>query len=354
MTENRETDGSGARNPALDAVRAAAALVVVIGHALTVAGLCEGPSASAMAQFVVAAVQPAVDLFFVLSGYVLAAGAAQRANLRFVAARAVRLLPVMIVAVGFAVLLRPYAGGCKSVVCEEAPVSWQAAVKILAFVGSLEEARKVDPPLWTIGPEFWCSALVPLVAGIGGLARRAVGGFVVALAAVGLAVAGLAAPGFVCAPFVLAGAVIAGAPAAGRVRWLAMVAGTLGLVACAMLDEGYAARFPTTAAACLVVWGAASLSVWRGGLARWAGRISYPLYALHFPLLAAGAQWGAVGITTAAGISVMAAAITELVVDAPAIALARRVRGQAASTMTGVSWSNVHWENSSSTKRMRP
>ena len=58
MTENRETDGSGARNPALDAVRAAAALVVVIGHALTVAGLCEGPSASAMAQFVVAAGQP--------------------------------------------------------------------------------------------------------------------------------------------------------------------------------------------------------------------------------------------------------------------------------------------------------
>lgn len=320
------------RNATLDLVRAMAAFVVVAGHALTVAGLCEGLSASAAARFVVAAGQPAVDLFFVLSGYVLAAGAQRQANLRFVAARAVRLWPVMAVSVGLAVFLRPYAWGCASVVCDSAPVSWRAAARVLGFMGSLEEARTVDPPLWTIAPEFWCSALVPLVMDFGGLARRAGAAAVIALAAVCFAAAGLLAPGFICAPFVLAGAVVAAAPAAGRARWWAAVAGALGLVACAMLEEGYMTRFPAVAAASLLVWGAASLSAICGDVARWLGRISYPLYALHFPLLAAGAQWGGIGIAGAAAAAVAAAGLVEIVVDAPAVALARRIRGPAGSS----------------------
>lgn len=333
MTEKRSERHE--RVASLDLLRVGAALVVLAGHAVAVAGFGEASGQRTWAHWLVLAGQPAVDLFFVLSGFVLARSGASSDLGRFVLARAIRLWPVVAVAIALGLALRPFQGGCQSYLCAAEGPSVAVVARLGLFLGSLEDARSLVPPLWSIGPEFWASALAPAVAEATGVLRRAVLAVVVSVAAIGLVLLGPWPSGLICAPFVLAGVVLAAAPKARRLGPAALALGLVGLCACVRLEEIYVGRFVSSAAACVVVWGAASTPVKTRNWIAAAGRISFPLYALHFPILAVAASLGAAGILGGAGAAILLAAIVERYIDAPAVLLARRVRTGPVGTVCG-------------------
>ncbi|MCC0004667.1 MAG: acyltransferase [Methylobacteriaceae bacterium] len=324
MTEERNT--REARIGSLDLLRIGAAGVVVCGHALAVAGLGEAPGPKTWAHWVVLAGQPAVDLFFVLSGFVLAQAASSSLLGRYLVSRAVRLWPVVAVAILLGLLLRPFEGACRSYLCSTDGLSAGAVARLALFLGSLDDARTVVPPLWSIGPEFWSSILAPAVAEASGLGRRAALALAASVAAIGIAMIGPWPSGLICAPFLLSGVVLAAAPPAGRRGGMVLLLGLLALCACVRLEEIYVGRFVSSAAACVVVWGAASVGVRPRNWISAAGRISFPLYAIHFPIIAVSATWGWSGIALGIVCAIAVAAFVERFVDAPAVALARRVR----------------------------
>lgn len=174
---------------ALDGVRALAALSIVLFHLLLVTGFNRSPSGAAWFYL-----QTGVQLFFVLSGFLLFRPYAQALLLgrpwpswrRFYTRRALRILPAYWVTLAIVAIS----------VAHMWPPVW---VNLLTHVLLIHDMfplynRDLDGPMWTLAVEWqfylllpWLAAVVAWVAGRAKMLWRVVAGvLVVVVAALGL------------------------------------------------------------------------------------------------------------------------------------------------------------------------
>jgi peptidoglycan/LPS O-acetylase OafA/YrhL len=126
----------------LDLIRAIAALAVLLGHAVQVTGY------TGYFPFTIALQQNAVIVFFVLSGLLIAHSAERAPSLRpYVIARASRILPVSIGAVGVSVVVG---------LLDAQPDVWTTGFGALLFLGEgYWPTFELNPPYWSLCYEVW-------------------------------------------------------------------------------------------------------------------------------------------------------------------------------------------------------
>ncbi len=316
----------------LDGLRGVAALLVVVFHVFEGFAISSGSS-------VIGGLNHgylAVDFFFLLSGYVLAYAYDDRWSRgltlrRFFLRRLIRLQPMMVMG-AFVGLLVIFCQGCemRSGEAMELPMVALAFVCALLMVPAwpragfeLRGAGEMYPlngPAWTLLFEYAGNVLYALVL------RRLcswVLGLLTLLLGAGLAwfaVADVSGYGFISvgwradAPNLLGGSLrllfpfclgmwVCRCVAPGRVRGAFWICSAVLLVLFAVpflpswrgihVNGVYewvciAVVFP------VLVWlGASACGLGRGsmGVCRWLGRLSYPLYAVHYPLMYVFFQW---------------------------------------------------------------
>lgn len=333
------------RDIALDGLRGVAALCVVLSHvaAMTWVPFAElrPPTWLEWALWNMGA--PAVDVFFVLSGYVVAGSLLRRSTPYggYMLSRMVRLYPVAWLAVLAGVALR-LSGlslpiGMTSAFRITAPITLSDVMGFMTMVAPIPNANIVNPPIWTLVVEMQAAFAMPLMAA---LARRS---------PVGLAIAGMLLPlaaaqaiGYTY-PFQYTGFIIGAALAAGETRIPKAPVPAAVLVFCVTMllarhvlrTEDVMMRAPCSLAAAGLI-----LSIRQGALRgvlehrhmQWLGSVSYPLYAVHWPIMAAMAilLGPRIGFTAAAllavPIAIAVAWIVEGWIDRPAVSLSRMMR----------------------------
>jgi peptidoglycan/LPS O-acetylase OafA/YrhL len=345
--------GVSGRDHGLDGLRGIAALLVFFSHAGMMTwwpGAGHGPpSAIEYAMWHLGA--PSVDLFFVLSGYVLAASL-ERTRLdagtvaAFYARRWTRLMPVAWcgIAIGLAVKewIVPLRHAPLVGMVEMAdPLRWKDVVGMATFVLPMPDTERVDVPLWSLVMEMYASLLIPLV--VGGL--RSQGRFFLLPAFLSAVVLWYLSDRleFMTLPlFVLGVAVRTYVPPLRPQAAAPALAMGLVLVFSRHLfgEFGFWHRYVSGCGAAILV-----MAVRAGGGRRllvsapaaWLGRISYPFYAVHFPLLlsstillsARGVQTNLAAIASLP-VALAAAAAVHRLVERPAIAISRRIAAKQA------------------------
>jgi peptidoglycan/LPS O-acetylase OafA/YrhL len=171
---------------ALEGLRGYAALLMVVYHAWVLSGgpLLGGARAFLSAGFL------AVDLFFVLSAFVLTLPAARSGAFgswrKYALRRAARILPAYYAAIAVALVLYHALAGPAA---DQRPPTADGLLAHLTFLQV--EARlipgydgalgfRVDPPLWTLSVEIAFYAVLPLI--VLGFLKRPVAWLIVALA----------------------------------------------------------------------------------------------------------------------------------------------------------------------------
>ena len=158
-------DGRDAhRNNTFDAVRLAAALAVIVGHAWPLHGITDPPSIAGIAIF-----HMGVYVFFSVSGYLIAQSWMGSTSPRaFLARRAARIFPALIVVVVVSIaLIGPLATTLPMLQYFSSPITWGylqnltlAATYELPGVFAGHSRPVVNGSLWTLGPEFICYLLL--------------------------------------------------------------------------------------------------------------------------------------------------------------------------------------------------
>ncbi len=288
---------------ALDGLRGIAALMVFFNHVAMMTWYPRAgggdPSDLEFALWHLGA--PAVDLFFVLSGYVLAGSLEgvrldARALGAFLARRWVRLVPVAWVGVALGLAVRSAIvpmqdGPLVGMMHMDQPLRWQDVVGVLTFSIPMPDTERLNVPLWTLVMETYASLLIPLtIMGI-----RAQGRFFLIPAFLSWIVLWQISGRleFMTLPlFVLGVAVRTYMPPIPRQS--AYVAMTVGLVLVfsrylfGPFDPWH--RYVSGIGAAfliMAVHSGAARSMLTSRPVAWLGRISYPFYAVHFPLLLA-------------------------------------------------------------------
>lgn len=294
----------------LDGLRGAVALLVVVFH------LC-GAYFQTYTHNPVRHAYLAVDFFFMLSGYVVGYAYDDRwATMRFgdfLRRRAIRLHPLVVLGVGLGALsywFDPFAGASQHVRLVHLAANVLFGLLLLPFVSlpnRFGETHPLDGPCWSLLQEYLVNVAYALVGPR--LSRRALVGVVAAAAAVLLATAfgyGNLQGGWGWATFWMAPVRVAfpffmglllhrfglhfRLPGAFWVLSLLL----LGLFAAPAFEPaGPYAAFCTVVLFPLVVAAGAGSPV-AGGVAtlcRWAGRLSYPLYLLHYPFIYPLINW---------------------------------------------------------------
>ena len=159
--------GSPATLPALDSMRAVAAVAVVATHTSFWSGAYAGPRFGAS----LARLDIGVAIFFVLSGFLLsrpwfqrhARGAAPPSTGRYLWKRALRIMPVYVLAAAAALLLLPGNSGAT-------PALW---IKTLTLTNIYVDARLPDglTQMWSLATEVAFYLALPLVMWVA-LSRR--------------------------------------------------------------------------------------------------------------------------------------------------------------------------------------
>ncbi|MCK8788032.1 acyltransferase [Roseomonas sp. NAR14] len=341
------------RDHALDGLRGLAALSVVLSHvaALTWVPFIDGRPAPDIFRYGMWYLgAPAVDLFFVLSGYVVARSLLRRRTgyVPFVLSRAIRLLPVAWLGVLAGLVLRqhigvPPPGMSRAIERLSQPLTFGDMVGFITMTAPIPAADLLNPSLWTMFVEMHAGFAMPLIALC---AQRA---------PVAFGIAGFA--GCIILAFV-----VTGSP-------YALYIGAFCLGAAYAAGRAEVPRIPVPVAllgASLVLllvrhWVGSDADTWRpvstlGALGviiaveqgagrrlltsppvHWLGAISYPLYTLHYPVLVAGALLAGhrMGITAsgiaAIPVALLLATIAWILADRPSIALSRAVRGRASA-----------------------
>jgi peptidoglycan/LPS O-acetylase OafA/YrhL len=252
----------------------------------------------------------AVDFFFLLSGFVLAK-AFPKPDVDFLVARVIRLWPMALLGSWLGIALLFAASG----------VHWDAG-SVLAL-GALPDFTTrgfpANPPLWSVAFEAIASVVYFLVA------RRLHP--VVILAIIGaLAIAapnrlvywGWPAAVRCLLPFFV-GLLLADLPGAeGRSPvWSALSVG--GLVLMLGLQRAHPAVLAAAFAAIVTCGRAEPLPILRAPML-WLGRISYPLYALHFPIVVWATAHHLTDLMSAVGVlaaSILAAHAAAALYDEP-------------------------------------
>jgi peptidoglycan/LPS O-acetylase OafA/YrhL len=333
-----------------------------------------------------------VDVFFVISGYLItgivareiAAGSFTLA--RFYARRARRILPALAVVLAFALLAgwlilspRQLATLCRHVI---GGVTFSSNVVLWRESGYFDTDAALKPllHLWSLAIEEQFYLVWPLA--LLALWRWRVG-LTVAIVVASLAACVLLSRESPSAAFflphtraweLLAGAMLVWLPRlADRPRHAVSGLGVLAIGAACVLyhrDLAYPGAFalaPTLGAALLIAAGpgAAPNRLLAHPAAVWVGRISYPLYLWHWPLLTFAWIWNDYDpLTTpqlgaALGLTVVLAALTYVAVERP-IQLRRRVPMTRVATafasllvLAGAAWATADYRPTSQAQDKR-
>lgn len=338
---------------ALDGLRGIAALAVVFSHIASMTWMPfkdkRDPELFEWALWHLGA--PAVDIFLVLSGFVIARSLIKNPSpyLDYMLSRMVRLYPVAWVAVGVGFALRgiglePFIGMSPSIDMKE-ELGISDIIGLMTMIGPIPNVSTVNPPLWTLVLEMQAAFFMPVLAYV---ARRNPA----LLAAIGLIVlfsltmiTSYVYPIFFYGFFV--GAALAGLegkiPVTPKPVLLLVVAGIALMMRhyLSFMDfEDYILRIPSAVAAAgviIAIQQGAGKALLESKPVQWLGDISYPLYAVHWPILAGVTMmYGkSMGVTTAAimaiPFAILIAWLVGIAVDKPAITLSKILRPRQSS-----------------------
>lgn len=334
------------RDRALDGLRGIAAMCVVLSHVAAmqwVPGVDRGPPETwQWALWHLGA--PAVDVFLVLSGYVVA-GSLMRGRSEYAGyllSRAIRLYPVAWLAVAAGLALR-FSGLTPSLgmtaylshLAEE--LTPGDMIGLTTMIAPIPDVSRINPPLWTLILEMQAAAFIPVLLWV---ARRNPMAVAICGMFVPFAVAYAMNVGY---PLTVTGFFfgVALAAAEDRIPPAPRPLAVLAFFGAALMCRHYLSsddnllRVPcaiATAGVIIAIRQGAGRSVLESAVLQKLGLLSYPLYALHWPIMAATTMaFGAsVGVPIAAVCSIplalIASAIVEKFVDRPSTRLSRLVR----------------------------
>jgi peptidoglycan/LPS O-acetylase OafA/YrhL len=292
------------REHALDGLRGIAALMVFFNHVAMMTWYPRpgerGPQGVEYAFWHLGA--PAVDLFFVLSGYVLCASL-ERVRMdgpalgAFLARRWVRLMPVAWTGILLGLAVKQWVvplqqGPLLGMAHMDQPLRWQEILGTITFSVPMPDTERFNVPLWTLVMEMYASLLIPVTV----MGLRAQGRFFLMPAFLSWVllwqVSGRLE--FMTLPlFVLGVAVRTYVPDLPRRSVHVALA-----IGCTLFLSRYLVgayepwhRYVSgigAAAIILAVHAGAGKGLLTSAPVAWLGRISYPFYAVHYPLVLAG------------------------------------------------------------------
>lgn len=303
----------------LEALRGIAAIMVLISH---LASLTYNPVLGETSSYVMERIAwelgaPAVDLFIVLSGYVVALSwmrSEKHGTTSFFKRRLIRLMPIYWASLAVAIFLWVFSQGAQDAVSQSATLTLYSQPleleSILANVFPLMVNYGqivLNAPWWTLHIEIWGMLITPwlIILARNNLPRT-----------IALSIIGIASFEYLVSPllsynqnFLLLLGIVAGAIAAvTKDKWLALpadkpiiailVAVCLFTISIFIRTAGLgdqiilsgADRIIGMAGSLVLVMLMASMQARRkkyrtNKIAVWLGQISYPLYVLHYPII---------------------------------------------------------------------
>lgn len=336
------------RDYTLDGLRGIAAMMVAFSHVanLTWIPYVDGGEGALWQHLLWRLGSPAVDVFIVLSGYVVAKSLLKtEARLpTYFASRFVRLLPVAWGAVVAGLLLRALTGSPP----DEATAYLRNLLEPLAFtdwlgfftmIAPIPRSELVNPPLWTLVLEMQAVLLMPLLVGIAKKTAVWVLPLFFIIAAYALAFSTDWGYPLYFSGFALGTALAVHEPKLPKLEMPKIIL----IFAFAMLMSRHVTEYDSALMRPLYALSAVFIVyAVRSGAAnfllaspfQFLGKISYPFYALHWVVMAAMVflvgEW--TGIAAAALIGLVlampAAILFEHFIDRPAIALSHRMRNR--------------------------
>lgn len=337
------------RDHALDGLRGIAAMAVVLAHiaAMTWVPFLDTGAAPDPLQYVFWHLgAPAVDLFFVLSGYVIAKSLTRKRQdyVSYMMSRYLRLIPIAWIAVLAGLVLRGVdlewpPGASSGLLALEQPLEKLDMIGLATMISPITNPERINAVLWTLPVEIQAAFAMPILTWMALRWPRMTAPVVItALVAIALS-ANLQYPLFFAA-FVYGAVLHANEKKIPKIKEPLRVAlfGIGLLMARHLFGDDPFLRLICPVGAVFIIL-AVQNGVWNNTLRhpkmQWLGRISYPLYAIHWPIMAASAMtlgWYInPGLAAAASIplALFAAAFLRKHVDLPAVALSHVVKSHA-------------------------
>ena len=339
------------RDHALDGMRGIAALLVFFSHVgvMTWWPNPKLPDPTFVESFLWNLGAPSVDMFFVLSGYVLTASLERtqltgRTIAEFWARRWVRLVPVAWIGLGLGLVVKTWIvpiqhGPLNGLMDMRLPLDMKDVVGLFTMVAPFPDVDKINIPYWSLIVEMEASIIIPVaIAGLRTQGRIVLlWMFVLPFILWYLSDKGETWTISMFMMGVAARTYLRPLPAASARR--ALFIGLILIFSRHIVGElGWQHRYISAAGAVMAIMavraGAANGFLTSRPLA-WLGSISYPFYAVHYPILltttillsARGVQTNLAGVA-ALPFALAIAEIVRRVAEVPSIRISRRIGRQ--------------------------